>query len=346
MFKNADWLKTVLAAVLLGGCSSHQTPVASGDLPLAETIFQVNDAGTDLLPLSRSALLGAMANAQVIYLGERHDNPYHHQAQRLLLRELIQMGKKPALGFEFFSQEQTGWLMHATQGKPSALHKPTTPATPREALSALRKQLGWEDNPDWEHYVGLLELAREHRLPVFGADLPRATRLRLTRPGRHDLYAVERIGLVNTGLDHPDYRLLMEDKLSRSHCGAASKELLARLYDTWLARNDAMANAIVTMRRDLPSDQPVVVILGAGHVEHGMGVFERVAHLAPTLRQFNLGLVEEEDPPPFRLPKPELAGQTLFPPLHPYIWLTPKASPEGAIDHCAAFKTAAPPAQQ
>jgi len=204
-----------------------------------------------------------MAQAQVVYVGEKHDNPRHHEIQLEALNELLRLGKLPAIGFETFSLEQTGFLMHYTLGEPSPFVR--EPDLSEEEI--LRSDLGWgkEHDESWQFYFPLLRLAREHKLPAFGADLPSGIRLRLSRVGLDGLSALERSLLHPAASENPAYRNLMYETFTRSHCGWSSPELLRRLYETWVARNDAMASAIVDMLKD-QRGEPVVVILGAGHV--------------------------------------------------------------------------------
>lgn len=281
--------------------------------------------------IQQEALLEKMLQARVIYLGEQHDNPYHHRLQRTILEQLIARGKRPALGFEFFSRDQTAWLMHFSVGKPSAfaLKQSADPET------FVRKKLGWEENPSWAHYFPLMELARQHHLPLFGTDLPDGLRMRLTRNGLAGLSAIEQAEWLPTGFEQADYRHLMIKKLARSHCGMAPESLLDRLYETWIARNDTMARSIALMLETLPDD-PVVMVLGSGHVAHDMGVYERVAALKPGVQQLNLGFQESDTLPPASLAqylKPEQIGQTLFPTEHQFFWFTPPAPSDA--DPCA-----------
>ncbi|WP_130470041.1 ChaN family lipoprotein [Candidatus Magnetaquicoccus inordinatus] len=330
--------------LLLTACQG--LPVASSLNP-AETLWQTDSPPTILdsrnhKQLNPAALLPELLKADVIYLGEEHDNPHHHQIQLAVLQQLLQHGKKPLIGFEFFSREQTPWLMHYTVGKPSSLPI----KQPLDPDQQLRVQLGWEKREDWSYYFPLLQLARQQHLTIFGADLPEGLRLRLTREGLQSLTPLERSLWRQTPFQHADYQQLMRDKLAQAHCGMASESLLDRLYETWLARNEAMAQSIVAMSEN--NDSPIVIIVGAGHVTHNMGIYERVHALRPQLRQLNLGLISgswEEFVSSLPLPTLHI-GSTSFLPAHEMLWLTP-ASAESS-DHCAAWSKAKAdkPAQQ
>ena len=323
-----------LLLLMLSGCTtlSWQSNEIGDEKGEEKTMILKAENGQTI---AEEALLEEMLKARVIYLGEKHDNPHHHQLQLALLEKLLARGKRPALGFEFFSREQTGWLMNFSVGKPSSFSLPGTNQETAEIF--LRRKLGWQERPDWAFYLPLLQLARSHHLPIFGADLPNGIRVRLTRNGLEELSAVEKAGLSPSHFQHADYQSLMRDKLSLSHCGMASESLLDRLYATWIARNDAMAQAITLTLADLPATEPIVMILGSGHVANNMGVYERVAFLQPGVRQVNLGFQETEQPNPTLAKhlQPVRVGQTEFAAAHAFFWFTPAVDNDENKDPCA-----------
>ena len=82
-------------------------------------------------------------------------------------------------------------------------------------------------------------------------------------------------------------------------------------------------------------DQPVVVIMGGGHVEHNLGVYGRVKHLMPDARQLNLRMLQVRD----ELTEPSdyfahlvRNGRDYGPP-HDYLWFT--SGPQHREHDCA-----------
>ncbi|NIM07257.1 MAG: hypothetical protein GTN65_16955, partial [Armatimonadetes bacterium] len=221
---------SALLAVIVGtaSCGCTATIKHRAD-PLLGRIIRT----ADQKEVPRQEIFEIMAEAEVIYLGEKHDNPYHHSIQLEALQKLLRAGKRPAVGFEVFSLEQTGFLMEYSVGPPSPL--PRDLDMSQEKL--LRTRLGWgrERDQDWHFYFPLLQLAAEHKLPVFGADLPPGLRLRLSRVGLDGLSELERHLLHPTDFESPAYRSLMYQEFTRAHCGWSSPELLRKLYETWLA---------------------------------------------------------------------------------------------------------------
>jgi len=328
IFRLATKLPTLIMLGTLLGCTPMKI---KRDDPLIGKIFN----SADQREISYTDLLEKATGSDVIYLGENHENADHHRIQFDAIGDLIKAGKKPQLGFEFFSVEQTSFLMTYVAGNKKSMHG----AVSEESMEKrLRQDLGWQNHPDrsWQFYFRFIKLAKTHQLTVFGADLPAGTVRRITANGVDGLTPVEKTLLQPTGFQNPAYKKLMFEKFKANHCGFAREEYQGRMYQTWVARNDAMAGSIVAMVEAQP-EQPVVVILGGGHTEHNMAVFERVQHLKPAIRQLNLGLTEIfRQPAPLEayLQKTEIDGQTFDPP-HQFLWFTQRYSYE---DPCERFK--------
>ena len=327
------WLVIVLFAALLTACAGKQPvagPVKNADDPLIDKIY----SAVDITPMSKKELFDNMAASDVIYLGETHDNTHHHAIQLNAIAALVERGLKPAIGFEFFSREQTSRLLQFLHS-PDKFHAEDAE---HSAEQLLREQLGWGDNrdDDWAHLFPILKYAREHKLPVFGADLNAGLRKQLARRGYDGLNGVERLLIPKTDFKDDSYREYMFQSFTVAHCGWRNEGYLEKLYETWLLRNEAMAQSIVAMHTATP-DQPVVIILGGAHTEYNMAVFERVANIDSELQQINLRLTSVARSP---LPAHDyfqplrIDGKSYGPP-YQYIWFTARM-PERE-DPCKAF---------
>ena len=312
--------------LLLWGCSPMEK---KRDDPLIGRIYE---SGLKR-EISYQDLLHKIETADVVYLGENHDNADHHGIQLRILRDLLRAGKRPQIGFELFSSDQTGYLMAFARTKP----KKETDKHLRLRERSLRQKLNWTGQNDqfWSYYFRLIALARENGLRVFGTDLPKGITKRIVGWGIESLTPVEKDWIRSTGFDDPVYKKMMLAKFADSHCGFSSPKMAERMYRTWIARNDAMARAIVSMISD--EGRPIVMIVGGGHTQHDMGLFERVAHLAPKAVQINVGL-QEIALSPLKLQDyldPVKVGDRTFPPSHAYLWFTRRNSYE---DPCEKFK--------
>ena len=319
-------LLLAVLAVLLTACAG---PPPKRDDPLIGKIYQAQSQRQ----IEAAELYRHMEKSRVIYLGETHDNPRHHQLELEILDTLIKQGRRPALGFEFFSIGQTSYLMQFTQSRAAAAGGHGKPMT----LAQLRRLLGWESREQaWSFYSPLLKLAKQYRLPVFGADLSAGLTGRITRVGVSGLSALESRQLYPSGFENDDYRQMMYQQFTEAHCGWSRPGLLKRLYQTWVARNDAMAMSIGEFLRERPA-QPVMMILGSGHVANNMAVYERVAHQFPGIRQLNLGFrpVARTPRPLSDYLKPVIINSTRFAPDHEYFWFTQRVT---YTDPCERFR--------
>ena len=79
------------------------------------------------------------------------------------------------------------------------------------------------------------------------------------------------------------------------------------------------------------------MIVGFGHLRHGMGIPERVAYLRPETKQINFSMMEiSQEPSSIEsyLPEFEINGRT-FRQNFDYIWFTSRQEME---DPCKAFR--------
>lgn len=265
------------------GCSQKQVEMKRSD-PL---IGKIVDART-MHPVSVETLVDKIRSKDVIYLSEKHDNPDHHQFQEKIIQALLEKGIKPAIGFEFFSVHHTSEILNFIDSG-RAPHKPKDEAFIEKDL---RKKLGWDTQSDkmWGYYFSLLKLARQHQLNAAGLDLSSALKRRITRKGINGLTSIEKQQVFSTGYDNQPYKRYMFDIFKAVHCGMGNEKMQQRLYETWIARNDRMALSILELARDAQS--PVIVIIGGGHTEYGLGVINRLAALEPDLSQVNIALRE------------------------------------------------------
>ncbi len=311
----------------LCGLTSSQ---ASED-PLLETIWDIESGKV----IKHEELIEHFLGAEVIYFGEKHDNARQHEIQLQILETLISKGKRPSIGFEFFTTGQTSTLINFTQPTGPIMNMKSNEQNPE---SVLRQALGWSHRSDeeWNYYFKLIELAKKNQLPTFATDIPWGLSSRITRVGVKNLHPTELSLLVDTGLNDSEYEELMLQEFTNAHCGYRNEKLFRRMYQAWIARNDAMAQSIVNTLEANPQN-PVLMIVGFGHLRHGMGIPERVAYLRPETKQINFFMMEiSQELSSFEsyLPEFEINGRT-FRQDFDYLWFTPRQDTE---DPCKAFR--------
>src|SRR5688572_24729238 len=99
-------------ACVLAGCSatSWKSPLGRNH-PLTGRIW---DVSSDRF-IDRETLVERSARADFVLLGERHDNPDHHVLQGELLRSLIAVGRRPAVGFEMLGLDDASIIARTSR---------------------------------------------------------------------------------------------------------------------------------------------------------------------------------------------------------------------------------------
>ncbi|MDD9300983.1 MAG: ChaN family lipoprotein [Desulfobacter sp.] len=320
---------------LVSACATAPKTIMRND-PLIGKI--VNSSTQKLVDFT--SLMAALEPYDVIYISEKHDNPMHHDIQHRIIQHLVDRGKSPTIGFEFFSVYDTPLLLNLGDAQKAGHQLKSDTALETK----MRKNLGWANQSDrmWAYYWNLLSLAGENNLQATGLDISSAQKRRITRKGLAGLTRIEQKRLFSTKLDDPAYEAHMKSIFKAVHCGMNHGKMTERLYDTWTARNDQMALSIVELHesgRNRKPSGPVVVIMGNGHTEYGLGVIDRVRHLAPGISQVNLAMTEISRKPAVLdeyLDPLELEGFAPVPPAD-FLWFTQRVSYE---DPCEKFKAA------
>lgn len=251
--------RCLVAALILSGCTS--APPAVGGDPAAIARFIATRA----------------RDAQVVYLGESHDNPHHHREQARVLETMLAAGARPIVAFEMLSGDQQ-----------AAVDEATAPGADAAALDARLtwRERGW---PDFAMYRPLFDLARRYGLAVVALDLDQPTVRRIAKAGLEALPADERRRLASRlGPDAGREERLAGD-IEAAHCGLLPASAVPPMVDALHARNVTMAQRIA---RALERASQVVVIVGRGHQAPG-GLPDQVEALRPGTRQLIVDLAED-----------------------------------------------------
>ncbi|KMW57972.1 putative lipoprotein [Candidatus Rhodobacter oscarellae] len=241
--------------------------------------------------------LSALPPADVVLLGEVHDNPLHHENQATAVAAL----RPAALVFEMFTEAQALAL------RPEMLVD----------QAALEQALGWEESgwPDFDLYFPIFEGAPG--AAVFGGGAPHeAARAAVGEGAEAAFGAAGTIFGLDLALDDRE-RSKREAMQMAAHCDALPPEMMRGMVEAQRLRDAVLARAVIAAFQD--TGGPVAVITGNGHARNDWGVPRMLRRAAPELRVLTVGQLETapERSAPFDL------------------WLVSDA-PERA-DPCAAF---------
>ena len=206
--------------------------------------------------------------AQIVVLGEQHDNPDHHARQA----EWVTALQPSALVFEMLTPVQAG--------------KAAFDWSDQAELDAA---IGWSQSawPSFDMYFPIFAAAPD--AVIFGAGVLREQlRDQLQNPISEQLEAA-RFGLDQPA--DPEEQAAREALQAVAHCGALPEELLPMMVDAQRIRDMALADA--SLRALAQTGGPVVVITGNGHARTDWGMPALLQVAAPDVTVFSLAQGED-----------------------------------------------------
>lgn len=182
-----------------------------------------------------------LARADIVLLGEQHDDGAHQRQHLDMVQALAVRGRLAALALEMAEQG------HATAG------------LARDAdEDAVRAALQWNEQAwPWSAYGPAVMAAVAAGVPVLGANLPRE-RMRAAMTDE----------VLDLALDAEALQAQRE-AIRTGHCDLLPQQQLAPMARVQIARDRAMAQTLV--QAYVPG-RVVVLLAGAGHVSAQLGV--------------------------------------------------------------------------
>lgn len=216
-------------------------------------------------------ILARMRAADVVLLGEVHDNPAHH-ARQVAAVIALQPG---AMVWEMLTAETAARIDAGKLGQPGHLEQVLASA-----------EAGW---PGFKIYVPIMQATRN--VPVFGGLVPHRAVEAVMDQGIAAVFGAE---AAKYGLTIP---LASEDRAPRlaeqaeAHCNAIPSEQLPMMVSFQRLRDAVLARAAANAYDE--TGGPVIVITGNGHARKDVGVPEVLGRVRPGLRVFALGQSED-----------------------------------------------------
>jgi uncharacterized iron-regulated protein len=281
------------------------------DHPLAGKIWDMQERRM----LDERTLLERIAAADVVLLGETHDNSQHHALQLKLLQVRLDAGVRPALLFEQFDRERQLALDEALAKTP--------PDVALEAAAALLK--GW----DWKFYKPLVAAGLEYKLPVYAANFSRERARPVIREGFAAFDAAELKRLAVEAVWSERQQQYLTHLIEGTHCGQVNVVLRDGLVRSQRLRDAVMADAAAAAAS---MARGVVGIVGRGHARRDIGMPLYLAARYPQARVYSIGLVEVS--PGMESPEAYEQERATDGPVYDAIWFTARVD---RPDPCASF---------
>jgi uncharacterized iron-regulated protein len=260
----------IASILLLGACAGTGRPAPGGP-----RVYHGGEA------VAWEDMMGALSEAEVVFVGEQHDDSVAH---RLELRIAEELGRRRPLvvAMEMFERDVQGPLDRYLAG---------TAAEP-EFLSAARP---WRNYPS--DYRPVVELARTRGWPVVASNVPRRLASAVARGGMEtlDTLAAAERGYAAAARECPEdeyYRRFVAEMGEHPGMDAAA---VHRIYLAQCLKDETMATSVVEHLR------PGAVTLhlnGAFHSDFRLGIVPRVERRRPGTRMAVVSLVRAERPLP------------------------------------------------
>ena len=217
--------------------------------------------------------------ADVVFIGEQHDDAESHRAEVELLAAIGRSGRSVIVSLEMFERDVQPVLDDYVAGR----------ATEREFLDRSRP---------WDRYASdyrpLVELAKQQGWRVVAANVPRSLAAAL---GRRGLAVLDTLRAKDRGMAARDIECPMDDYHARfmesmeSHSSGSGNApqagdslptaMAERFYLAQCVKDETMAESIVNARLAAPRNAIVVHVNGAFHSDYSQGTVARVMRRQP-----------------------------------------------------------------
>lgn len=219
-------------------------------------------------------VLPELAQVDIIYLGERHDQAADHALQLDLLQALYQRSWQAggrqgrlAIGLEMFQRPFQSVLNQYLAGE----------LTEAELQQQSEYDARW--GFEWEYYAPILRFARAHQLPLIALSTPTEVTHQVVRSGISSLSEQQQRWvppLSELNLNVPDYRRMLFRFYEEIHANHGSSQEFERFFLIQTLWDETMAATLAEFWQN-HSEYQVVVLAGQGHVAHNFGIPSRVA---------------------------------------------------------------------
>lgn len=236
--------------------------------------------------LSRAELVARTEAAQVILVGEQHDQAAHHELQASIIRSLRARGERLAVGLEMVD-----WSKQAVLDR---LNR-------REIdVDGLFAALRWEESWGFgtELYRPIFDAGLDAGALFLGLNAPRQLVRAVAKQGVDGLSEEERANLPELDLGDATHRAEIEAVFQHHHPPTGAGGAFERFYAAQVLWDETMAEQ--TVKALVGGREKIVVIVGVGHVAGYRGVPNRILRRQPDARLLTLvpvSLDEHEELP-------------------------------------------------
>jgi uncharacterized iron-regulated protein len=282
--------------------------------PLVATIWDA----VALRRVDETELTARVQAAEIVLVGETHDNPDHHRLEAALISAFAARHTSPAVVFEMLDRQRQPAVDSSLSAHPGD-------------VDMLAQAVGWASSgwPAWSIYRPVFEAAVAARGTLLAGGLDRSTAMRIAREG---LAAFDPSLEQAFGLGEPpaaDVLAAMRHEMSESHCGLLPEAMLDPMVLVQRTRDALLAERLY---EGAGRNHGALLVAGTGHVRRDRGVPAQLQH-AYGAKSLAIGLLEARAEVVTPVGYAESFGTRALP--FDYVWFTPRASD---TDHCAELR--------
>jgi uncharacterized iron-regulated protein len=209
-----------------------------------------------------ASMAAELARADVVYVGEKHDDPKHHEIQARIVEELWSRGRLHAVGMEMFQRRFQKHLDDYVEG--------------RTGEAEMLERTGWKERWgfDFALYRPILEFARSKRLPVVALNVEDEVRVKMREGGIDAVPEEARRTLPAPYTEDREHREFVFESY-RAHLKEGEEPDPAKFelfYAGMCLWDDVMADSVVRWFAAAPKDAQIVVLAGGGHLANRYGI--------------------------------------------------------------------------
>jgi len=250
----------ILFCTLLSGCTVAPRKLLLQDLSKSFTEGTIISASTRQ-PVSFDELMNDLSGVAVIYIGEMHTDPSHHEIQVKIIKAIHKARPHVAIGLEMVDHTYQPVLDRWSEGE---LDQQTF-------LEKVHWYANWRF--DFELYQKIFSFIKENKIRVLGLNIPLHIPPKIRVGGVENLSDDEKKHLPrNIDTSNQAHRSYIEPQF-RQH-QAMSKERFPSFDYFYLVQcvwEEAMAETIA----DHLGRDGMIVLAGNGHIIHKFGIPDR-----------------------------------------------------------------------
>ncbi|MBC3879862.1 ChaN family lipoprotein [Undibacterium sp. LX40W] len=220
--------------------------------------------------LTRELVAEKIRRHAYVFVGEKHDNPRHHQLELDILRirfSGVEQGKGSAV-FEMLDDAQDTFIAQLKR---------------EQSLDEMKQVMQWPNKGwDWNSYGPLFRESVQFDALKSG-NISRSMISTIYKDGQKILTSTPKLfSATKQSTETQNYLL---DQIFGSHCGMQSRDTLQPMLHIQLAKDASMASAMA-------SDARAILIAGGEHVRPNTGAPTHLKTLLPNADILVIQLVE------------------------------------------------------